>query len=322
MILTTQSFQDLTGQTIKKVIALVGDLEAELVRLIATFGVTIDPEAASKVPKAEQVSQSDVDDHADRIIASTASVVQDLNSKNDKAAQDIQGSVGRIKTRTTMTVIGIIAIGAGLTIFMLIMKVSIIGPLARLSDSINAIARGDLTVAAHGEGRDEISMLARNVNTMLASFSTMINGVLSSAKNVVRTVDHLKSQASKTAQGAQSQSGQAAQIATAAEEMSQTITDIAKNASDASEASTEAKDTAEAGQDVAGTAVDKMDGVHASTTELSHRIANLNNKISEIGEIVTVITGIADQTNLLALNAAIEAARAGRTRQGICRRRR
>ncbi|MBI5639175.1 MAG: protein phosphatase CheZ, partial [Nitrospirae bacterium] len=41
-ILTTQSFQDLTGQTIKKVIKLVGELEAELVRLIATFGEKID----------------------------------------------------------------------------------------------------------------------------------------------------------------------------------------------------------------------------------------------------------------------------------------
>jgi chemotaxis protein CheZ len=62
VILTTQSFQDLTGQTIKKVIALVAELEAELVKLIATFCVTIDPDAASKVPKPEQVSQSDVDD--------------------------------------------------------------------------------------------------------------------------------------------------------------------------------------------------------------------------------------------------------------------
>lgn len=38
-ILTTQSFQDLTGQVLKKVIALVGDLEVELVRLITTFGL-------------------------------------------------------------------------------------------------------------------------------------------------------------------------------------------------------------------------------------------------------------------------------------------
>jgi len=61
-ILTTQSFQDLTGQTIKKVIKLVGEIESELVRLIATFGVKVEAGAAAEVPAAEQVSQSGVDD--------------------------------------------------------------------------------------------------------------------------------------------------------------------------------------------------------------------------------------------------------------------
>ena len=61
-ILTTQSFQDLTGQTIKKVIKLVGDIEEELVRLIATFGVKIEPGARTDVPAPEQVSQSGVDE--------------------------------------------------------------------------------------------------------------------------------------------------------------------------------------------------------------------------------------------------------------------
>ncbi len=61
-ILTTQSFQDLTGQTIKKVIKLVGDIEEELVRLVATFGVKIEQGVKADVPAPEQVSQSGVDD--------------------------------------------------------------------------------------------------------------------------------------------------------------------------------------------------------------------------------------------------------------------
>jgi chemotaxis protein CheZ len=62
-ILTTQSFQDLTGQTIKKVIVLVSDIETELVKLIATFGVKIEPGAkAVEEITPEQVSQEGVDD--------------------------------------------------------------------------------------------------------------------------------------------------------------------------------------------------------------------------------------------------------------------
>ncbi|MBI4688371.1 MAG: protein phosphatase CheZ [Nitrospirae bacterium] len=61
-ILTTQAFQDITGQTIKKVIRLVGDVEEELVRLISTFGVKFEQGALAEVAAAEQVSQSGVDD--------------------------------------------------------------------------------------------------------------------------------------------------------------------------------------------------------------------------------------------------------------------
>ncbi|QSA98838.1 protein phosphatase CheZ [Methylococcus sp. EFPC2] len=66
-ILTTQSFQDLTGQTIKKVIKQVGEIEFELVKLVATFGAQDEGKKPSPTIVAadqppETVSQSDVDD--------------------------------------------------------------------------------------------------------------------------------------------------------------------------------------------------------------------------------------------------------------------
>jgi chemotaxis signal transduction protein/chemotaxis regulatin CheY-phosphate phosphatase CheZ len=61
-ILTTQSFQDLTGQTIKKVITLVGEIEEELVGLITRFGVKIDQGTGPETPETEVVSQAAVDD--------------------------------------------------------------------------------------------------------------------------------------------------------------------------------------------------------------------------------------------------------------------
>jgi len=61
-ILTTQSFQDLTGQTIKKVIQLVGDIEKELVTLIAHFGVKVEQGVKAPVVVPEKVTQAGVDD--------------------------------------------------------------------------------------------------------------------------------------------------------------------------------------------------------------------------------------------------------------------
>jgi chemotaxis signal transduction protein/chemotaxis regulatin CheY-phosphate phosphatase CheZ len=61
-ILTTQSFQDLTGQTLKKVITLVGDIERELVGLITAFGVKSEPGVPIADLVEEKVSQEGVDD--------------------------------------------------------------------------------------------------------------------------------------------------------------------------------------------------------------------------------------------------------------------
>lgn len=59
-ILVAQEFQDLTGQTIRKVIGLVNSIEAELVRLIATFGVKLDRRQEDEIEG--KVTQNEVDD--------------------------------------------------------------------------------------------------------------------------------------------------------------------------------------------------------------------------------------------------------------------
>ncbi|MBI4848401.1 MAG: protein phosphatase CheZ [Nitrospirae bacterium] len=76
MILTAQQFQDITGQTIKKVMDLVNNVEVELLRLITKFGMLLKTESdkvevgvaadngreQETVEKsAEKVSQSDVE---------------------------------------------------------------------------------------------------------------------------------------------------------------------------------------------------------------------------------------------------------------------
>ena len=61
-IITTQSFQDITGQTIKKVIRLVGEIEQELAVMVATFGLKADQKTKANPVVLETVSQAGVDD--------------------------------------------------------------------------------------------------------------------------------------------------------------------------------------------------------------------------------------------------------------------
>ncbi len=61
-ILTAQQFQDITGQTIKKVIELVNNIESELLRLITTFGIKEEAGTCeSRAEVIEKVDQADIE---------------------------------------------------------------------------------------------------------------------------------------------------------------------------------------------------------------------------------------------------------------------
>lgn len=214
--------------------------------------------------------------------------------------------------------IALFALNAGILIpvwYTIRRKIS--GPLMTLNAQVETLSVGDLRVSFSYSSKDEIGMLSGNLDSMAKALNAMIAHILSSANSVVAAVDVLRSQANKTAVGARDQSNQAAQIATAAEEVSQTITDIARNAASASESAEEAMNIADSGKDITEIVLSKVDHIFRSTEELSVMVHRLDNSVSEIGEIATVIKDIADQTNLLALNAAIEAARAGEQGRGF-----
>jgi methyl-accepting chemotaxis protein len=190
-------------------------------------------------------------------------------------------------------------------------------PLDELIDRVKKIGEGHVDISLSFQGKDEIALMSKNVGNVIRHFSNMIDSIVTTTSKVVPVVDVLRAKSEATSNGAKSQSEQANQIAAAAEEMSQTITDIARNAAVASETSGGAMETASKGKEVADGAIETVNRVYTSTVELASMVEKLNNRATEIGDIVTVIKDIADQTNLLALNAAIEAARAGEQGRGF-----
>jgi len=63
--------------------------------------------------------------------------------------------------------------------------------------------------------------------------------------------------------------------------------------------------------------VESVEKIQEQSSQLMSEASGLDDSVSSISEVITLIKDISDQTNLLALNAAIEAARAGEHGRGF-----
>ena len=186
----------------------------------------------------------------------------------------------------------------------------ILGAIAVVRGSLEALARGDLTVPAVVGGRDEIAQMAQLLSSAQASLREALAGVAESAQSVAGAAEELSAANTQVSSGAEETNAQAGVVAAAAEQVSLNVQTVASGAEQMGASIREIAQNTHAAVRVATNAT----GVAASTTDI---MTTLGLSSAEIGNVVKSITSIAEQTNLLALNATIEAARAGEAGKGF-----
>jgi methyl-accepting chemotaxis protein len=221
------------------------------------------------------------------------------------------------RTRFTIALITILLALGSIAVIAAAMTTSVDRPLKGVLNIVRKAAGKDFRERMEIKFHDEIGMLSESINKMADDLSAAMKDVARAASEISKDALLLKSAVDETVGGTSKQAQQAAQIATAAEQMTQTVTEIAKNSAAASDSAKEAINVANKGKDVVVQSVEKINSAGSATQDLAAMIERLNSRVTEIGEIVSVISDIADQTNLLALNAAIEAARAGDQGRGF-----
>jgi methyl-accepting chemotaxis protein WspA len=194
---------------------------------------------------------------------------------------------------------------------------SIDEPLSKITLAMKQVIKGDLTQHLEFGRHDEFGLLIKGFNRMVTYLRDLVAQIQHSGIQVTSSITELAATNKQQEVTANEHAATTSEIAASTTQIAATGAHLLETMKKVNSLTKNAAYAAGEGQEgLVG--IDKtMVKMEEATGSIVDKLQILNDKASNIANVVKTINKVADQTNLLSLNAAIEAEKAGEYGSGF-----